>query len=541
MGKDKKQLEYLLKKYSGESVDELGEFTSDEATMEQKPRGYWSNIDNVVSEFEKIINKNKGKFPTMEQLRDLRLYGMLSAIHKNHGGLGNIQEKLGYIRTKKPNKYWACLENVITEIKSVMKEQKLESLPDAELLKKLNYSSLSYAITKHGGYHKIRSLFNENEKRAKNGVWKDEKRIKQEAIRVMAELNVDRLPSLSELNRLGHSDLANGIMRYHKGAENFRTKILGEEKLKNSHGIWRDKNYTKNEAIKAMKKLKVKVLPSSGRLCENGYSSLSNAITNYHGGFHQFRTEVLGEEALQMKAGLWRDTAYIKKQAMAAMKELKVTRLPSQDTLGKKGYSDLINGITRYHGGFHQFRTEVLGEEALQMKAGLWRDRTFRLNYAKQLLEKHKLKELPSQTRLAEIGESGFSAAISKYHTDGISGLRLELGEEQKKLPNGTWRDRTFRLNYAKQLLEKHKLKKLPSQTRLAEIGESGLASAIATYHKQGFRGFRKDLGQEHIRVENGFWKNEENRLNYAKQLLEKHKLKELPSEDELNKMGEMG
>ncbi|MHA1299137.1 MAG: hypothetical protein ACTSO9_06880 [Candidatus Helarchaeota archaeon] len=73
----------------------------------KKSPGYWKPWENVKAELDSIIDmevrdnegnllKVKGEFPTNAVLRFLGRYGLSGAIHKYHGGINAVRQKMGF-------------------------------------------------------------------------------------------------------------------------------------------------------------------------------------------------------------------------------------------------------------------------------------------------------------------------------------------------------------------------------------------------------------------------------------------------------------
>ena len=134
---------------------------------------------------------------------------------------------------------------------------------------------------------------------------------------------------------------------------------MGNEKENEKpRDYWSNKDNCIAEAKKAMAELEVDRLPGVDVLSKNGYSCLIVAINNYYGGFHEFR-KLLGQKPTVTEQGAWKNIEYTIGEAMKIMKEMKVDELPTGRTLNQTGHSDLVEAITRYHGGFHAFRSRL--------------------------------------------------------------------------------------------------------------------------------------------------------------------------------------
>lgn len=120
-----------------------------------RPRGYWSKWENVENAIKQLIKK-LGHFPSYGEISDSE-YASLTARISQYGGVSEVREKMGYKqREVKPNGYWKKEENVIKDLKEVIKQ--LGHFPKAEELKDLNQNSLLAAILDFGGMDKFRNI-----------------------------------------------------------------------------------------------------------------------------------------------------------------------------------------------------------------------------------------------------------------------------------------------------------------------------------------------------------------------------------------------
>jgi len=111
-----------------------------------------------------------------------------------------------------------------------------------------------------------------------------------------------------------------------------------------------------------MEKHELDGLPTQRKLTELGYSSLSFAISNYHGGFPNFREKHFGEELLKKPSGYWESLETCLDTSKSLMKEHGLDTLPSQKKFQELGYGSLSLAISKYHGGFPNFR-EIMNQE----------------------------------------------------------------------------------------------------------------------------------------------------------------------------------
>ena len=126
------------------------------------------------------------------------------------------------------------------------------------------------------------------------------------------------------------------------------------------NGYWHSLETTISESKKLMKEHNLDKFPTQKELIKLGYSSLGNAIREYHGGLNNFR-ELLGEELLRKPNGYYTLENTIS-ESKKFMEEQGVATLPPGDELAKFGYSSLNAAIHKYHGGLPNFR-EIMNQE----------------------------------------------------------------------------------------------------------------------------------------------------------------------------------
>jgi len=255
----------------------------------------------------------------------------------------------------KPKGYWKKEENVLAEARQVMKEQDWSTLPPARELEKSGYSSLSSSIGKyHGGIQQFRTTLGQTNHKKQYGYWQQEENTIAEARQIMEKHEWNTLPSKNELEKHGYSSLIGAIIKYHGGIQQFRT-TLGQKNTKKPQRYWQNESTILSEAQEAMKEQKWNTLPSARELIEKGYSSLSFAIIQYHGGMYTFR-EKLGQTNITKPHGYWQSLDNTLAEARKAIQQHRWNTLPLQQELRKHRYSALSKAISKYHGGLIFFR-----------------------------------------------------------------------------------------------------------------------------------------------------------------------------------------
>ena len=201
------------------------------------------------------------------------------------------------------------------------------------------------------------------------------------------------------------------------------------------------------------------VLPSSKILAGQGYYGIINSIMTYHGGFHEVRIK-LGEEPLRARGADppikkkktanrkrktaqerrfgWKNLEYCISYATSLKDYNGWDCLPGSDRLDEMGQSSFVAAIYRYQGGFLKFRRE-LGEIVEEPEETKWKNRKFVYKAARSFLRKYGFEELPSQTKIEELGSVNLASAIRNYF-GGILKFRkyMSLREKHKFLSDGS-------------------------------------------------------------------------------------------------------
>jgi len=326
-----------------------------------------------------------------------------------------------------------------------------------------------------------------------------------------------------ELNKMGETSFTAVISKYHGGMPSFRIK-LGEIPIR-KRGMWNNE-YIEQEAKRFMKENNLSNLPGTKILRELGYGDLASAIEVF-GGFKKFRNRMNLERPIREKGEL-RNREYVVAEVKRIMQENGLDKMPGQKELFLLGQSSISHAISRFHGGFYEFR-KSFGEEPLFMPSGIWQDRKFALNEAKKVKIKHKLNTLPCSATLRKLGYGTLSSVIDKYH-GGYRNFRKLLGEEQTKIENGKLQDLDFLLTELDKIKRKNNLDHIPSSYWLQKNNYTGFVRAIHEYHG-GFRKLRTIVGEKQLKREDGVWKSLDYTIEQAQLFIQQHpELKGLPS-----------
>ena len=198
---------------------------------------------------------------------------------------------------------------------------------------------------------------------------------------------------------------------------------------KKPNGYWKDpKNILSEVRIFLEENPDFNTLPGEDVLRSRGYSSLGRAISTYYSGsFGKIRSDLGLEEKKYLKRGTWKDIDFVFSEARRIMQQFSLKIFPDNRTLEELGYSSLGVAITKYHGGFRNFR-KTLGERQIQRERGIWKDLDFTISQAKEIMAKERCERLPTHGQLVELGYNALATAINHYH--GYPTVRIALGEK---------------------------------------------------------------------------------------------------------------
>ena len=250
-------------------------------------------------------------------------------------------------------------------------------------------------------------------KRKHMGYWSNEENLLKEVYSIMDNHRLIRFPGEKKLRKMGYFSFCKAASKLYGGMREFRESI-GQEQLKRDNGLLEDLEYVIKKINSIITENKLESLPTDVKLRELGYSSLSYAISKYHGGFSRFR-ELLGEHPREIPKGQWKDFEFVKKYVLKFQEKNNLDSLPGKDRMRKLGHSSLMSAINRYHGGLRVFRDKI-GQKQKIMPFGSWQDLDFVINYSQNIIKEHKREILPTFKELCALGYSSLAVAISKYH-----------------------------------------------------------------------------------------------------------------------------
>lgn len=420
--------------------------------MTRRQPGFW-NLETIIHELKKIVVQKKLKtFPTKTQLIEMGRSDITGAINYHEISYktletkfeseGIVQKKVMSELDRKPDGYWRSLENTIFETRALMKRLGTTDFPSKKQIIENGSGSIIYAISHyHGGMFKFRQLLGLALSRQPPGHWTIDNIISK----LCEIMNVNQLhvmPGAHLLRKYGYGDIVNAIKKHHNGFKKFRKKVgkILNSKLKSTEpGIWKNFEYAKSEAYKAMKKLGVETLPGSKTLREAGYGPLLSGIMIYHNGMRSFRKKI-GLDQIRIQDGLRADFKYVKNEVKKIIKLHDLDHFPTAREFEKLGYSSISSAITDFHGGFNKMKS-ALGYEEGSKRRGFWKNKENVFNETKKMMDENKLISFPSARKFQELGHSTIVAAIFQYH-GGLSEFRsyyeqrVNIPSEKQQLEN---------------------------------------------------------------------------------------------------------
>ena len=382
----------------------------------RKPKGFWSNFDNLEMELRPIVEQ-EGHLPSEGELFDMGKRSLTIGIEKQ-GGYEAVAKKLG-CRTqsnRKPPGYWDNLDNIKRELLDV--KEKLGYFPDSGDLRRLKKHQLIKHIGKQGGIPKLRFMIEGNYNRKPAGYWKDFENVRRELEQVTEKIG--HFPTEKELIEIGRQDLS-GAIKSSGGFPAVRQR-MGVTLLKTPNNYLKDIGNLREGLDPIINKLGY--LPSHTELVNLGREDLIRAINVHHGGFSNLslRLGVKYDGKSTRKRGYWRDFENIRKELGFVMDEL--GHFPTTPDLIELGRKDLISAFN-YHGGINHVAQKMGQDNSdLNKPRGYWKDFE---NFRKELESViENLGEFPSQDTLSRMGMYTLNGAFRYF--GGREKIKQRLG-----------------------------------------------------------------------------------------------------------------
>ena len=237
----------------------------------------------------------KNQIPNDDWMRKNGYSNLGHSIYRNHGGFRKVREKLGIAQLNRyargELKDW---NNLTKELKKITKKytQYKDTLPSTNWLRENGYYGIASSIIKyHGGFSSVRKKLGKSDLRRPNGCLNDFNYVLNSVKEIMDKNSLDNVPSYSFLYSINESSLAYAIGKYHGGIRKLRD-FLGKDQIQIECGKWKNLEFTMNQAIDFMKREGYDHLPGNEILKKMNMSSLSTAISKYHGGKETFREKL---------------------------------------------------------------------------------------------------------------------------------------------------------------------------------------------------------------------------------------------------------
>jgi hypothetical protein len=154
---DRHDLLYAIKKFGGffAVASKLG--LSRESHTRNRPRGYWSDFENLRNELETFVQENgyPGIMPRFDQLRMYNREDLIYAIHQ-HGGPAEVARRL-HLFWYGPNTFWRNFENVRQRLRVFLQKSRFSSghMPTQQELISAGRLDLVYGVHLHGGVYEV--------------------------------------------------------------------------------------------------------------------------------------------------------------------------------------------------------------------------------------------------------------------------------------------------------------------------------------------------------------------------------------------------
>ncbi|KAK4533509.1 hypothetical protein CCYA_CCYA17G4391 [Cyanidiococcus yangmingshanensis] len=154
---DRHDLIYAIRKFGGfiTVASKLG--LSRESINGTRPRGYWSNFENLRNELEAFIQENghPGIMPRFDQFRMYDREDLIRAIQR-HGGPAEVARRMHYFWYG-PSSFWRDFENVRKRLCAFLQKpgQPQGRMPTQQELILAGRLDLVYGVHLHGGVYEV--------------------------------------------------------------------------------------------------------------------------------------------------------------------------------------------------------------------------------------------------------------------------------------------------------------------------------------------------------------------------------------------------
>jgi hypothetical protein len=254
---------------------------------------------------------------------------------------------------------------------------------------------------------------------------------------------------------------------------------------------WRVPGVTPKQLVERIEEEARAFLEENGRLTMAELKrlrmfSLQNAISRYYPGGQSALRRNLGLTPNRKPPGYWQRPEAFAVIRNQAAEFYDTEGYLTQSLLNQRGRGDLSNAISRYPGGMRQLK-EDLGLKIAKKANGYW---------TPDRIQDQVIAFVQSNGRLApntlsEYGRDDLRYGVTKHYPGGWRQLRVDLGLQPLRVPNGSWTPEKIR-EEAQAFYQEHGH---VSRMILEQNGRSGLIGAAKKYYPGGWSQLRLDLG----------------------------------------------
>jgi superfamily II DNA or RNA helicase len=331
----------------------------------QTEPGTWSDKEKFKKELALVCGK-EGVLPQTQFLRDKKRNDLITVIKKEYGSFFKASQSLGLSYAgRKPPGYYGELANIKKEIRPYCKGENLDILPSHTDLVNAGRKDLTSVISKNFKSNKdaTEKLGFVYDGRKPEGYWDKFSTLKNELNDLFDEYpELKKMPTQEFLSKIGRADLNGAIARHggiHKVAEKLKLKTEQSKRgkfeqitnvIKELKKVIKDTQFNKNK--------KIKTIPNSSFLRDNGYSSLSTAIMTKHGGFEKVANIIGFIYEGPKPQGYWQKWENVQNELLKIVKDPE--KFPTQSELEKLDKKDLLGAIKSNWGGILKVKKKFL-------------------------------------------------------------------------------------------------------------------------------------------------------------------------------------
>ncbi len=384
---------------------------------------------------------------------------------------------------RKPSGYWQDFANVEAELRRIHKNVGRPPL-DSDL-RKAGLTSLSNALSWHGGRAAVYKRIGFSVHQRSKGYWQKWENLERELLNVTSELG--HFPSEAELTKRGFASAGDAIRRF-GGAAAVRQRI----------GVALDEQPTDNRWLKTRARVR-QMIADLGRFPEEADVQVLGEETfvadlEALGGLQAVagRMGLDNPEATKEYWGHWPNAEW-KLRVLTQ----RFGRFPTHEELRLHAPSALRDAIMQIHGGFRAVRERV-GADQASVASGHWQSWETCERVLREMMA--ELGHFPSSAELSARGQFGLRRAVI-HEYGGFEAVRTRMGIPLSRTALGTWQDVTRVEETLRRVIAI--VGHFPSQKEVVQHAGGGVADAIGKKHG-GLGGMRKRLGyvavtDEHI------------------------------------------